>query len=566
MNGRAMALGLGLGVLPSALLAVVLTWFNPWFVDVLWTWLLVTAVPPGAAGAFVVTRRQREVSGRVLAVLWGVVLLGFGISVRSPPRLADTRLFVMGIDGATWNLIDSMELPHIEALQARGVRADLMSREPMLSPLLWTTMATGKVPEEHGIQGFRTTSHHCEAARFWQVAAEAGRDTGLYKWLVTWPPPEEPSFVVPAWLAPEPSTRPDDLRWVKELELSRRLKRERVEDVRPSWLLAIDGVLHGLRWSTLLSAAGWMVEEAVTRPSPERRAWRLQLLRAAIDRDAFVWAMWRHHPEVATFTLYSTDALAHTHWGAMLDGGAVADALPSAYRQADAILGEILDFLPEDVTVVVLSDHGFRAMDATRDAGRYFAPTTEHLRELLSAELGGAEVARVGRKLHVVVDESSRDAAARFIAGLTRRSTGEPLFVVEPLSETALGVSLREERFGEDVLQSDVVTTPEGGGTPLSSFVRATEAFSGEHDPRGIWLAAGQQLPNGQQARAMSLLDVAPTLLSLIHLPAARDMPGDVRFVTPQPRVHSYDHLVPDAEATPTLVNEEQLRALGYIE
>ena len=63
---------------------------------------------------------------------------------------------------------------------------------------------------------------------------------GTYKWLVTWPPKlSAGGFQVPAWLAPEPDTVPESLSFVKEIELSRRLKRQRVVAVRPSWRLVL---------------------------------------------------------------------------------------------------------------------------------------------------------------------------------------------------------------------------------------------------------------------------------------------------------------------------------------
>ncbi len=45
-------------------------------------------------------------------------------------------------------------LPHLEALVSRGSYNKLATRQPTLSPLIWTTMATGMVPEKHGISAF----------------------------------------------------------------------------------------------------------------------------------------------------------------------------------------------------------------------------------------------------------------------------------------------------------------------------------------------------------------------------------------------------------------------------
>src|SRR4051794_13973864 len=72
-------------------------------------------------------------------------------------RLAK-RLLIVGWDAADWALIDyligSGEMPVMRNLLANGVRADLVTLEPKLSPLLWTSIATGKTADKHGILNF----------------------------------------------------------------------------------------------------------------------------------------------------------------------------------------------------------------------------------------------------------------------------------------------------------------------------------------------------------------------------------------------------------------------------
>ncbi len=69
-------------------------------------------------------------------------------------------LFVIGLDGADWRhmqpLLARGELPHLRALRARGTWGPLQTIEPTLSPIVWTTIATGRTPARHGIQGFTT--------------------------------------------------------------------------------------------------------------------------------------------------------------------------------------------------------------------------------------------------------------------------------------------------------------------------------------------------------------------------------------------------------------------------
>ena len=112
------------------------------------------------------------------------------VSARTPGPVTETRVLVYGVDGATFDVIDAHigELPNFERLAREGARATLTSMEPMFSPPLWTTIASGRPASEHGVLGFRVHSDDCKVARFWDVAEHAGMGVGLYKWLVDYPP------------------------------------------------------------------------------------------------------------------------------------------------------------------------------------------------------------------------------------------------------------------------------------------------------------------------------------------------------------------------------------------
>src|SRR5207249_5014379 len=69
-----------------------------------------------------------------------------------------SRVVLVGIDGADWDVIDGLvargRVPNLARLKREGAWARLRSSVPMLSPLLWTTVATGKTPDRHGINDF----------------------------------------------------------------------------------------------------------------------------------------------------------------------------------------------------------------------------------------------------------------------------------------------------------------------------------------------------------------------------------------------------------------------------
>src|SRR4030095_11598236 len=70
--------------------------------------------------------------------------------------------------------------------------------EPMLSPIVWTTIATGKTPLEHGISHFvavnektgaelPVTSQMRRVKALWNILSGAGREVAVVGWWATWP-------------------------------------------------------------------------------------------------------------------------------------------------------------------------------------------------------------------------------------------------------------------------------------------------------------------------------------------------------------------------------------------
>ncbi|MFQ6119651.1 MAG: alkaline phosphatase family protein, partial [Methanosarcinales archaeon] len=68
------------------------------------------------------------------------------------------KTLVIGLDGATFDIIDPLieegRLKNIKHLIERGVRGNLKSTIPPLSPVAWTSFSTGKNAGKHGIFSF----------------------------------------------------------------------------------------------------------------------------------------------------------------------------------------------------------------------------------------------------------------------------------------------------------------------------------------------------------------------------------------------------------------------------
>jgi predicted AlkP superfamily phosphohydrolase/phosphomutase/tetratricopeptide (TPR) repeat protein len=70
----------------------------------------------------------------------------------------NNKLLLIGWDAADWKiihaLIDDGKMPAMEYLINHGVMGNISTIDPPFSPMLWTSIATGKHADKHGILGF----------------------------------------------------------------------------------------------------------------------------------------------------------------------------------------------------------------------------------------------------------------------------------------------------------------------------------------------------------------------------------------------------------------------------
>jgi hypothetical protein len=127
-----------------------------------------------------------------------------------PPRTS-ARLLIIGLDGLDWEIADPLldrgRMPNLKALIDRGARAKLLSIAPLLSPVVWTTIATGVEPSRHGILDFLVdepgggarqpvTSVQRQVPTFWEILSRAGVDVGVVAWWASWPADAVRGYVV----------------------------------------------------------------------------------------------------------------------------------------------------------------------------------------------------------------------------------------------------------------------------------------------------------------------------------------------------------------------------------
>lgn len=296
-----------------------------------------------------------------------------------PERLA-RKVLLVGWDAADWKLIRPLVargwLPHLQKLIAGGASGNLASLRPMLSPMLWTSIATGKRPHKHGIHGFTeprpdgdgiravaSTSRTTKA--IWNILTQQGLRSCCVNWYASHP--AEPingvnvsnRFAVTPpgpglpWPLSEGTVHPPELREVlsqvrvrpEEMDASTLLpfipRAARIDQDRDKRLLACAVILA--QTATVHGAATWCLEH---------RPWDFAaVLYSGIDQFCHLFMEYQP-PRRAGVSQEEFD----------LYQGVVT----SAYRFHDMMLGRLIELAGDDATILLVSDHGYQARPASR--------------------------------------------------------------------------------------------------------------------------------------------------------------------------------------------------------
>jgi arylsulfatase A-like enzyme len=328
---------------------------------------------------------RRAVVGLALAA----VLVAGGCARRPEPR---PRLLIFGLDCATWTVLGPMieagEVPTIARLAREGAYGVLSTVEPVQSPPVWTTIATGVLPERHGITDFvarvpgtdrsvPVTSNLRRVKAFWNILSEKGISVGIVGWWPSWPAEEVNGFMVTdrAWpVAMSDGGVPlgTGRGIIADVEIpefpGRTWPDSLFEDFRPFIVLEKD--VGPVELDRFFSDS-----QRVDPISDFYVRWVYARDRSFAEAGQAFWE--RERPDVYALYLNGIDVAQHYFWGYQRDlGFAVNDknhrlygqVIRNFYRYADRVIASHLESAPEDVTVLILSDHGFETKGELRQA------------------------------------------------------------------------------------------------------------------------------------------------------------------------------------------------------
>ncbi len=139
--------------------------------------------------------RRRQPVLLLSLVVATVLIVSLGGGGCSREQEVPERVLVFGIDGGTWDVIEPMfadgELPTLRRLYERGIHGILETRPPAISPVVWSTIFTGRPWQEHGVKNWKTSqSSHRKVKAIWNIATDLDLESIVMNVPSTWPPEE----------------------------------------------------------------------------------------------------------------------------------------------------------------------------------------------------------------------------------------------------------------------------------------------------------------------------------------------------------------------------------------
>lgn len=412
---------------------------------------------------------------------------------RRLPENGPRRVLLIGWDAADWQMIHPLVeqglMPTTAALMDNGAWGNLATLRPILSPILWNSVATGKRAQHHGVLGFTepdaegtavrptsSTSRKCKA--LWNMLSQVGLKSNVV-----------------GWYASHPAEPIDGVVVSNQFETSH-LKKEGLSAVVPQ------GTVHPPELADEIASLrvhpGEIDATAILPFIPHAK----ELLTQENHRVGKLQALLA---QTATIHAVATHLLTSTEW----------DFTAVYYEGIDRFGHEFMEFHPPKMKQVSQEDF---------DAYQHCMVGIYRFHDML---------------LDTLLKLAGDDTAVILIS---------------------------DHGYYNDHLRPD----PREGKAGPTDW----------HRPFGIIAAQGPGIKNDTRAYGASLMEIAPTVLHLLGLPAAYDMPGRVMAEIMEssdilPRIESWEEIEGESGMHPeeTRVDPEEAQAmlqqladLGYIE
>src|SRR5690554_4658229 len=264
-----------------------------------------------------------------------------------------TKTVIVGLDGATWNIIEPLagagRLPNLAYMMREGATGILQSTVPPVTPAAWTSLFTGKNPGKHGIYDFQEldpqtyqfhsirTDRHQEKT-LWELLTEADRRSIFMDVPFTYPPRPFNGLMLTGYGTP----RTPDTTFTHPANLASLLPDELQGEVRVA--LPTHRFDRSARfieeWSEIMTGRRRLLNHLMRTES-----WDLFMVVFSIT-DNMAHVFWTY-ADPAHPNFYRSEAEQYR------------EAFLHAYELCDQLLGELMEAAGPQTTTLVLSDHGF---------------------------------------------------------------------------------------------------------------------------------------------------------------------------------------------------------------
>jgi len=436
----------------------------------------------------------------------------------------DVKVIVVGLDGATWDiilpLVKQHKMPNVARMMKQGSFGILKSLEPMESPIVWTSIATGKLPEKHGIGteafSYLQDSTSIKTNTVWDILEKNGKKIGLFDWLVTWPPRKINGFIIPGWTAQDEETYPKDIFQNVPLEIAQHEL----------------GSLHGtFNMLNQLSVKFFYLRE-------------------------------RFNPDFYAIVFYGTDELQHVFWKYMQpqlfkdvpqeEIKKFGSVIYRYYEDFDKFLGKLLKVIDKDTVILIVSDHGF-GPNTENDKGPFYFFDMKRLLFAIglqkfdksSGNINVAEsIVYAGRNMYknqsrVFINTKAKDVSYLITGHEYNKVKNQVIKLLEDIkiegsNRSILRFKKMDERGGlifeilyQNFSEEGYIRVADKDFL-LKDFIMKG-GFCGVHRAEGVVILFGKRrIRQGKKLQNASLLDITPTILYLFGLPVGKDMDGKV--------------------------------------
>lgn len=494
------------------------------------------------------------------------------------------KILLIGLDGAGWNvmmpIIREGKLPNIKRLMDNGCWGRLETLKSSISEIIWTTIATGKPADLHGItdnlmkdpdtnEMVPPSSNFRKVKAIWNILSERKNKVGVVGYKVSWPAEKVNGVIV--------SDRADE---------SGYFSRQYSEP--PFTALCAERIFDSFKDEFNKSVA----------PGPEMWAYKKDMFMSNFAKYIL------KNDKFSFFCLYlvGIDVLSHYYWrytvpknkeASVEDISKYKNVIRDYYILCDRLIGDLLAYIDKETTIIIVSDHGFKTKQYKTD--EYIFSNLDSLLEACGLRkfmynskeviLEDAQKYMWNYKKNIKIlgglsgqeYNAAKDIAKKMLANIKVEETSQSLFKIP--NDTDSGFMLEVDKaYINKMSQYHVLIN----GQKYKIIDFATQDPSvGTHDcDDAIIIVSGKNIRKHQHLGHSSVYDITPTILYLLGLPIANDMSGKVLISSieegflarnPLRHVNTYEkgNKLLFQKVIRSVIDEEKakerMRSLGYI-